>query len=165
MPVKEQTMVDERAVRWEKQDQAKEQAAVRGGQKKEQRDAPKKSDSLIGQWPGSSMAQAKLANKVDLINPELVPTLEKDEEEIWIGDMEEEGATNSPMTLTPRGRLCLGLNEKDGKDPLAQNIWLSETSQSSNDLDLIQRKIKYSDTENTQYNVGYVLYTLHVLHQ
>jgi len=127
-------------------------AIVRGGQK-EQRNTPKKGESLVGQRLGSSMAQSKLVKETDLEIPELVPTPEKDEEQIQVEDMEEEVATNSPMTLTPRGKACSGLNEQDGEDPLARHIRLSETSQSSDDFDLVHRKVKYSDNENAQYSI------------
>eukprot|EP01018_Ginkgo_biloba_P033359 Gb_26235 [translate_table: standard] len=119
MPPKEQTVVYERAMRREKQDQAKEHATVRGDQKKEQKNVPKKGESSVRQRPSSSMAQSKLVKETNLENHELVPTLEKDEERIRVEDMEEEVATNSPMTLTPREKACPRLNEQDGKDPLA----------------------------------------------
>eukprot|EP01018_Ginkgo_biloba_P001088 Gb_18583 [translate_table: standard] len=151
MPPKEQTVVDERAVRREKRDQAKEQAAARGGQKKEQKNAPRRGESLVGQRPSSSMAQPNLEKETDLENPELIPTLEKAKELIRVEGMDEEVATNSPMTLTPRGKIRSELNEQDGEDPLARHIRLSETSQCSDEFDLVHRKVKNSD--NTQYSI------------
>eukprot|EP01018_Ginkgo_biloba_P005606 Gb_23655 [translate_table: standard] len=97
------------------------------------------------------MAQPNLEKETDLENLELIPTPEKAEELIRVEGMDEEVATNSPMTLTPRGKIRSELNEQDGEDPLARHIRLSETSQSSDEFDLVHRKVKNSD--NTQYSI------------
>eukprot|EP01018_Ginkgo_biloba_P028298 Gb_05736 [translate_table: standard] len=107
MPPKEQTVVDERGVRREKRDQAKEQAAVKEGQRKEQKNTLNKGESLIGQRPSSSMTQSKLVKETDLENPEPIPTPEKDEEQIRVKEMEEEVATNSPIDPYTTGKNTL----------------------------------------------------------
>eukprot|EP01018_Ginkgo_biloba_P007743 Gb_28941 [translate_table: standard] len=118
MPPKEQPMVDDGAIRRERRDPVKQQEIAKVAQRKGKKSASKKGESLINSRPGNSMAQRETTNKVELVPQKLIPALDKDENDIRVEVLEEDEATNSPMTLTAWGKTCSTLNEKDGEDPL-----------------------------------------------
>eukprot|EP01018_Ginkgo_biloba_P038028 Gb_33982 [translate_table: standard] len=89
--------------------------------------------------------------EAELIHSNLIPTPDKEENDRKVEEVEEE-QTNSPMTLTLRGRTSSMLNEKDGEDPLATYTQLSDISQSS-DKSFVQPRIVHNRPNNERYSV------------